>query len=285
MTLFKLPFTNTGKCISGLMCLSLLSGTFLSLSCGGLPISTSSDPSKYVGLLVNSNIDSNFLGGMRGEDGTSLSLYGRFNDDGSIADLQEIVFQYEDGVASLQLDSGRPSLATLPDGSTITITYGDQTGDLRLQGTVDVALASDGQTYSIPFDVDLQDTLDEVAQRVSDLTNGAIVIDTSRGEANVVADETTSRTAKSAQIRQQLGLGVLLFAAIVGVSGMVLVSSMSGMMEAASEDNQVISGTEASILAVFLPFILMGELCRMAVASFPLTIEVEITPDYLPHRQ
>lgn len=277
---FQIPFTRTGKLISMLSATSLL----LSMISCGTQIGHTGDPAEFYGLLINSDPSSDLLGGIRLESGEAVSLYGRFNEDGSIQELEEVVYEDEVGqLTSLQFVSGRPSLALLPDGSRIEITYEEVTST-RLKGVVTLVVGPTSEVYEAPFDVDLELGLAQLAQMVEDLTGGSVDISEEFGAPSSTARLVGPETAgKDALVRQQLGLGHLMFAAIVAGAGFVMVCSLAQMMDALAVAVQ--DSVRPVIIAVFLPLIIMGEVCRLAATQPWIAINVEVRPNYLPPRR
>lgn len=291
MKLFGLPRTNAGRFFSFVLCVAVALATSAGIAC--LPVSASDvDPSEFYGLLLNADISSNFLGGIRLADGRSLSLFGRFAANGEIAELQEIAYEDVDGgVTSLTLESGKPVSAVVADGTTVGITYEQADAD-RLAGVVRIVSAADGKTTEVPFDVDLAAALDQIAQTVSDLTDGAVQLSPEKGEGadaarSVVKTDVAAKNAKSAKNadgRQQVGfLVATAIAATVAVTGLVIVQAMSQIMEAVLV--AVAASIQLTIIAIFTPLILLGEICRLALFQPQLQIEVEFTPAYLPSRR
>lgn len=277
MRIFRIPFTKAGKVVSGVSIAALM----LSLaSCGG---QITGDPSTFFGLIINADTSSNLLGGIRLASGETVSLYGTFNDDGSIAEVDEVVLEDSDGnTSSLQFESGRPVLALLHDGSRIDITY-DEVSSSRLTGSVKVFAAANGQTYDVPFDVDLELALAQLGQLVEDVTGGAVQIDENDGAADTTAKSVVDlKTAKSTEVRQQLGLGHLLFAGILAGAGYLMLATMAQVMDTVLASVEVT--VQPVIVAVFLPIILMSEICRMAITQPLLVVDIELQPAYLPGR-
>jgi hypothetical protein len=280
MRLFQLPFTRPGKLISMLATASLM----FSMTACGTHVDYTGDPADFHGLFINSDVSSSLLGGIRLKSGESLSLYGRFNTDGSIQELEEVVHEDELGqLTSLQFVSGRPSLALLHDGSRIEITY-EQVSSTRLKGLVKLLIGPTGEEFEAPFDVDLELALAQVAQMVEDLTGGAVDIDDDSGASAATArlTEPTSAT-KDTLARQQLGLGALMFAAIIAGAGFVMVCSMAQMMDSLVVVVQ--ASMRPVIIAIFMPLIIMGEICRLATSQPWITINVDVRPIYLPPRR
>lgn len=274
----QMPFSGVGKVISVVTASALLFGV---ISCGA-PLDPGTDPSTFHGLIINADVSSNLLGGIRLATGESVALYGTFNPDGSIRELEEVVLEDADGrTSSLQFASGRPVLALLHDGSRIDVTYNQVTSS-RLQGQVKVFAAANGQTYEVPFDVDLQVALAQLGHIVEDLTGGAVQINDKAGASDASARLLTDGPGKNADVRQQLGLGHLLFAGILAGAGFLVLCTMAQVMDA------VLVAVELAmrpvVVAIFLPLLLIGEICRLAATEPLIVIDIELRPSYLPGR-
>jgi len=254
-----------------------------SLASCGMPSDFVGDPDKFFGLLINSDPESDLLAGIRRESGESVSVFGRTLADGS-PDIQEVVYEDAQGRAgSLRFESGFPVVALLDDGSRLDITY-EQKDTTRLKGTVKAFVASTGETHESAFDVDLQMALAQLAQTVEDLTGGAVQVAENSG-----ATAPDARSAgldgqsprKSDQSRHQL-VGQLMFVGILTGAGFLMVCAMTQMMEAMLA--VATATTQAVIITLFMPFIIMGEICRTAAAPPGIFIDVEVPPYYLPPR-
>lgn len=277
----RMPYTANGKWFSGLTILAIIMST---TACDVTQIDDPADLADTFGLIVNSDTSSNLLGGLRQENGQSVYLYGQFADDGSIQEVEEIVYQDEDGkVSSLKFESGRPSRALMHDGSTIDITYEIVESD-RLKGQVDIVVASNGQQYVAPFDIDLQATAAQLAQIVDDVTGGAIQV--SSDENTTGAARPIDAASAGKQGKKQLGVvAVAVIAALVTATGFLITASMSQIMAQMSEFvSETIMGV---MIVIFLPFIIMGEICRSAILrpQFTIDLEDQSIEVEIPHRQ
>jgi hypothetical protein len=273
-----MPFTPAGKVASAITMAALV---FSMTSCG-TQVGPPDDLSEFYGLIINSDVSSNLLGGIRLESGETVSLYGRFNADGGIQELEEVVYADAQGQeSSLQFASGRPILALLHDGSRVDVTY-DEVTPTRLTGIVKVFIAGTGETHEAPFEVDLEIALAQLAEMVEDLTGGGVQIAEQAGASTTARLADTMAMSKNGDVRQQIGLGHLLFGAIIAGAGFLMVCSMVQMMDA------MLLVVEASmhvmIVAIFMPLIIMGEICRLAAGEPWITIDIEIRPSWLPAR-
>jgi len=217
------------------------------------------DGDSLFGLLINTNTDSNVLGGVRLESGESVFVYGQFGDDGSIEEIYGAVFRNAQGEeAVVVLDQGRPTLARGFDGSTIEFTY-DQVSSERLIGHVDVYFAQDGSRETIAFDVDLNAAIEELVQTVNDLTGLNL---TEWWNDAAARTATTNSTLPASQTRRALAgvVQALLFGATFAFLGYAVLAVMTQVMEAVMLSVSVAAA--AVIASVFLPFVLLGEILR-----------------------
>jgi hypothetical protein len=227
------------------------------------------------GMLINSNTASNVLGGIQLRDGRSAYLYGSFAEDGSVQELTEAVIEEADGgMSSLKFENGRPAKAVTSGGSTVDITYEEATAQ-RLKGEVVVFVASNGETLTLPFDIDLEKAAAEIAQIVEDLTGVEISEAEPPEEPEDIEQARLITSGGVKSDRAEVGVAVgLLMAFTFATAGFLLVTVMTQMMQAIAL--AVAATLQALIYAIFLPFIILGELMRMAVTQPLLTINVEV---------
>ena len=215
------------------------------------------DGDSVFGLLVNTNTDSNVLGGVKLASGESVFVYGQFADDGSIEEIFGAVLRDSQGQeAVIVLEQGRPTVARGFDGSTIEFTY-DQVSSERLTGHVDLYFAEDGARETILFDVDLNATAEQLVQTVNDLTG----VNLTQWWTDVSA-RTTSSTLPASEARRALAgvLQALLLGATFAFAGYAVLAVMTQVMEAVMLSVSVVAA--AVIASVFLPFVLLGEILR-----------------------
>lgn len=273
----RTPYTIGGQFVTALTIVALIISPF---GCQTLQLLTG-DTDDLFGMLINSDLESNTLGALRLASGETVFLYGSFQEDGNIKEITGITLRDADGQeASLIFEEGRPTAARSFDGSTINITY-DEVSSERLTGQLDIFFASTSQSQSIPFDIDLQAAASQLAQIVADLTGSEIsdeeppAAPSAEKRAGNVSAEDTSKQEQ----RAQLGLiaAILVQYAFV-ILGLTIVSIMVQSMQAAITSLVVTSAivTKTVVVALFSPFILMGEILRLAMTEPVITIDFEI---------
>jgi len=294
MRWFDFPATFRGHFVTSILlgvlvagapgCSSLNLGQFLGGGGGG---------GGSFGLLINSNLASNVLGGINLADGSSAFAFGSFKPDGSINEVTGAVFTDPDGnVTQLELDGGLPSKAVGPDGSRIDVTYTERTAT-RLKGTATLtfaALDDADKVQTISFDADLAEAAEQLAQEIKTLLgldvsdeappedpggrikrtdSGPTASDVSRLVAGrdiaTVVQNVTGKDAATAQLIALFWGPTYIYAfASLGYVMVQLMGKIIGVVVEALV-NVVIGLTRAIVTAMFTPFVLMGELLRQAV--------------------
>lgn len=270
----SLPYTIPGQWVTCLTIVSLIIAPFgcdtAQLLSGLFPDtggSSGSNTNPY-GLLINTDTSSNILGGVRLRDGRSVLVYGTFNSDGSIREVTGAAIRDASGQeAGISFENGRPKKGWAFDGSMIEFAYDEVSAD-RLKGSVKIYFADADTTETIPFDVDLLAAAAELEKIASEL--GGITI-----SEKDPPSEKTIQTAKAAlgsdgldkTDRNQLAIILIpMFAAVYAVVGYVMVWVMVQVMQAVMTAvvASVVAVTAAMVVAVFSPFIIMGEVLRLA---------------------
>ncbi len=143
MRLWKFPSSFPGHFVTAVTVSFLAMGP---AGCNGFRLP--GVPSLYsggnpLGFLINSDTDSNVLGGIRLADGSSVYVFGTFQENGNIEKITGAAVRDTDGnEASIIFEDGRPTKARGFDGSTLEITY-DEVGIERLKGHVDLYFAGE----------------------------------------------------------------------------------------------------------------------------------------------
>jgi len=276
MGLFRFPRSILGQWTAGIAIVAMICAP---TACTSLPEGNAGDGDDLYGVLINSDSSSSTLGGVRLPSGRSVYLYGSFNEDGSIAEITDVVLRDEQGrEASLHFANGRPVKALAFDGSTVDITY-TEVSDQRLAGQVEIFFAGAGQTQSFDFDVDLQTAAAQLAQVVKDLTG----LDVSTAEPPADVGEIDASMAKAASdgdpVKPSMNnhlpfvVGVA-FVFVVVTGGYVLFSIMTQAMQAVAD--AVIESLQDSVIIIFTPFIIMSEVMRIAVLQPIFTVDIEV---------
>jgi len=275
MRLMRFPYTIAGQWVSGLTIVALIVAT---TGCNGFEwLGATSAGDNPFGVLVNTDTSKDLIGGVRLESGEAVYVYGTFNEDGTVKEITAAVIQNTEGEqASLTFESGRPKKGVAFDGSTLEMTY-DEVSNERLSGQVVLVAAESGVTQTIPFDIDLLKAAADLAQMVEDLTGIAITADAPPSDSaarQLKSVESVDGSSKSLQ-RTEVSIVVIALVPIAfATAGFLLTSVMAQMMDAFVEAAETIA--RATVIAVFAPFIIMGNLMRLAVSQPILTIDVEI---------
>jgi hypothetical protein len=253
-----------------------------------------------LGFLINSDTNSNVLGGIRLADGSSVYVFGTFQENGNIEKITGAAVRDTDGnEASIIFEDGRPTKARGFDGSTLEITY-DEVGIERLKGHVDLYFAGENvaeedREQRVEFDVNLQEAAVDLANRVADLL-GLEILDEEPPE-----EDPGGRLRLADNVQMPFGKDVgnsqliLIFApfyqfAFVTV-GFLCIQVMAVMVAVLLET--VVVMMQAMVIAVFTPFILMCNMMRMAFSLSTVAIDFTLDlggsgviippyPDYSP---
>jgi hypothetical protein len=133
---------------------------------------------KSAGLFVNPDESDPLILAGRNEAGDAFFVYGTRQSNGGIGEVDSILLQTADGEESLiAFDLGRPVLLKGPDGSFIKITY-EEVSASRIAASAELYDASTGTTQTKDIDIDLQETAEQVAQTIEQLTGQTLVVPT-----------------------------------------------------------------------------------------------------------
>ncbi len=242
------------------------------------------------GLLINTDTSSDLLGVLRLSSGESVFSYGAFQTNGLIQRVDGFIYRNAVGQESkVELSNGLVSRATSFDGSTIEITY-DEVSTARLAGAVRLTFASldgDDAVQEIPFDVDLQMAATELSNEIQNLLG--INVATNTPPANPIGkvkleDTRTKPTAKPDVAAQLILAFVAFHQAAFAALGYVIVEIMAGVVGAVANllVGVVAAVTQTLVVALFTPFILMGEILRVAVFQPAFTVDLNFDVDVTP---
>lgn len=272
MQWMRAPLTIPGQFISATMMVSILAA--------GCP-SDGLFAEDGFGTIINTDTSKDLVGGVRLKSGQAVYSYGSFLADGSVGEVTSIVFQdTSGGLATLYLESGRPSRLIAPDGTRMQIIY-EEVSTQRLAGTISITPAGQSeQTYA--FDVDLQKTAQDIATLVKNELGITITTETPPADSTskAVADLGTptpvapSQKATSAVDRDVL---VVVVPAVLVVTGFTLNLVMSQILSAMLRVADAVA--KSFIVAILTPFIFMGNVMRFAIGQ-PL-VEINYTPDLI----
>lgn len=237
------------------------------------------------GLLVNTDLGSDLLGAVRLDNGDNVFMYGKFLDSGLIERIDGAAYRNANGqVAKVELTNGLVTKATSFDGSSITMTY-EEISTQRLKGRVDLVFAGiegvDGM-QSIPFDIDLAQAVDDVTMELENYLG----IDLSQdappanpvGKVRLPDVNKGRKTSNPDQVAQLILAFVSFHRAAFAAIGYVIVEIMGGLISAMANlvVGVVAAVTQAVVIAMFTPFILMGEVLRIAVFQPVYTVDLEV---------
>ena len=172
MRFSKLVRSIPGQFIMALAGVSLIIAPF-----GCETLSMFDDGNGRFGWFINDDTSKDVLLGVRAPSEASLFAYGTFTQDGNIETITAVVLRDPDGNESfIGLDeNGRPVHLQIADGSYGHIEY-DVATDLRVAGRIELYDAGEGTTESVPFDVDLDETLATLAAQLEELTGQGIEV-------------------------------------------------------------------------------------------------------------
>lgn len=251
---------------------------------GFLNIGTPGTPNPF-GLLINTDLASDLLGAVRLNNGDNVFLYGKFQESGLIERIDGASYRNANGqVAKVELTNGLVSRATGFDGSAITMTY-DEISTERLKGQVDLTFAGiegDDGHQSIPFDIDLAQAVQDVASEIQDYLG----IDVSQtappknpvGKYQLPDVHKGQKTSNPDQVAQLILAFVSFHRAAFAAIGYVIVQVMGGIINVMANVlvGVVAAVTQAVVVAMFTPFILMGEVLRVAVLQPVYTVDLNV---------
>ena len=268
MSLMRMPFTVLGQWVTGLTVVAFVIAT---TGCGGLTLPTlgngGSGSGGSFGTIVNTDITKDLIGGVRMSSGEAVYVFGQFNSDGTVADVTLAVYQNASGQeAKLFLESGRLTQVVGFDGSTVDFSY-TEVSVQRIAGTATYTPVS-GSPAAVNFDIDLQQTADQVAALVQNLTGMQISTDAPPSDQSAASAKTTGGISAKAEVRSEQAIIVVVLVPIfMAITGYAIVLAVSQIMET------FVLAEEELMIAVLTPFIVMGDLMRAAVGLPVITIQ------------
>lgn len=260
--------------------------------CASSLSSSTYDPDQPLGLFVNSDMSSSNLGAIRLPGGESVYVFGEYFPSGLIQEITGAVLQDADGnEATATLENGLVKKAKSFDGSTLDMDY-DEVSTRRIKGRADVFFAGldeADQNQTIEFDIDLQKAAADLADEVRDLL-GLNISDSEPPEdplGKTKAFDSAFELTKS-DARAQLILAFAQFhIAAYAALGFMIVEIMSAVVGIMFElvANVVLAATQAVIIAMFTPFILLGEVMRLAVRQPLFVVDINIDLNVSPPKR
>ncbi|MBK8268816.1 MAG: hypothetical protein IPK83_11145 [Planctomycetes bacterium] len=250
------------------------------------------DPDHPLGLFVNSDLSSSNLGAIRLPGGESVYVFGSYFASGLIQEITGAVLQDADGnEATATLENGLVKRATSFDGSTLDMSY-DEVSSRRIKGRADVFFAGldeSDQNQTMEFDIDLQKVAADLADEVRDLL-GLNISDSEPPEDPLGKTKVfdSALEFEKTEARAQLILAFAQFhIAAYAALGFVIVEIMSAVVGILFElvANVVLAVTQAVIIAMFTPFILLGEVMRLAVRQPLFVVDINIDLNVSPPKR
>lgn len=143
---------------------------------GGGPLP--GDLKKLNGLMINDSPADGLLMAARNAAGDAFFVYGTRTASGRLDEVEQILVRTADGAESfIAFESGRPVHAEGPAGDYLHIMY-DEVSTERLAGELEIFSAADGTVETFPFDVDLQQAAEQIAERIEQLTGQEVALTT-----------------------------------------------------------------------------------------------------------
>lgn len=292
MNAARLPHTTLGYVVTGLLTSIQMIGV---VGCSTALNPADFNPANPLGLFVNRGGAGGLLGTIRLPNGRAAFLFGSVFDSGLIREIDGAVLVDENGKeASAVFDNGFIQSAEAFDGSTLSMQY-DEISTRRVKGRANLnfaAVPEPDREQSIPFDIDLEQTARDLAAEVRELF-GIEISDSEPpedplgkskqldAEISAASPSPLSASGESAKdlARQQL---ILIFAqfhaAAFAALGFIMVEILTSIVPILFELTvAVVSAiTQAVVIAMFTPFILLGELMRVAVFQPLYVVNIDI---------
>lgn len=275
MRLWRMPHT-----VAGQLLIALLGGVFIVGPSGCVNNFSLGDVKSSFGTFVNTDVASGVLGAIRLATGESAFIFGSYQANGQIEEITgAVLVDAQDRRASVSFESGRLKHASSFDGSTLDVTY-DEVGPTRLAGRVDLFIAeapASDQNQSVAFDVDLEQAAADLADAVWTL----LTLSISDAEPPDNPLDGKPRLA-DAGIRKDDAAQVILFAAFhvsaFAAIGFAMVQIVTGCVRAVLNlvVGVVAAITKTVVVAVFRPFMILGDLLRSAVINPIITLNFDL---------
>ena len=130
------------------------------------------------GLFLNTDTSDPLIVAGRNVAGDAFFVYGTRQSNGAVGDVDSILLEMATGEhALIAFELGRPVYLQGPDGSFVRITYEEVSAE-RLAATAEVYDAQSGTTQTVSADVDLQETAQQVAMAVRQITGQSLQVPT-----------------------------------------------------------------------------------------------------------
>lgn len=283
MRISRMPHTIPGQLLTAPLAAVMILG---SVGCNGLIANLPPGAAiNTFGLFLNTDTSSDVIGALRLANGQSVFVFGSFQPDGRVREITGAVLRDDQGQeAEVTFENGLLKSASSFDGSTLNLTY-DEVSIQRLRGRADLFLAqvpAPDQNQTINFDVDVQQAAADLAQSVMDLT-GVNVSEAEPPEDPLAtpkarqADPSPAGANKADQSAQVIIFAVFQASAFAAI-GFVMVQVMARLVSVMV--NLVVglvkAITRTIVLVVLTPFIIMGDVLRVAIVQPIITIDFNL---------
>lgn len=211
----------------------------------------------------------------RNDANDSFYVFGTRSSTGRLEEVESIVIQQANGDRSFVIfESGRPVHIQGPDGSYAHVEY-QEISSTRLAGSIDLFDAATGNVETYTADIDLQQTLANVAALVEQSTGRSLDVVAVSGDDTLDTGKSRDRSSVITII-PLYAVMVIPFVAAVGIMTVILGQIVYAIAAA------VTAAIEAVVLAAFLPLFIIGELLGdtvLRIRVIPLTA-VFTLPDF-----
>lgn len=285
MKLSRLPYSVFGHFVTALLMgvqMMGLPGCSTALNSGPY------DPDNPVGLFANDDTSSDTLGAVRLPTGETVFVFGDYGSNGAIREITGAILRDSSGQEAWAIfDNGLVQSAGSFDGSTVDMTY-DEVSTRRIKGRADFSfagLAEEDREQAATFDIDLEQAADQLADKVRDLLGVDISNSEPPDDPLAKSKQVEEAAGIKSEVRSQL---ILLFhAAAFAALGYVFVEIMAALVSVVFEVmvNVVSALTQAVVVAMFTPFILLGEVMRLSIEQplYQVDINVDLDLDLPRH--
>ncbi len=275
MRLWKMPRT-----VAGQLLIALLGGVLIMGPSGCANNFTFGDVTSSFGTFLNTDVASGVLGAIRLATGESAFVFGSYKADGQIEEITgAVLVDAQDRKADVSCENGRLKRATGFDGSTVDVTY-DTVTPTRLAGQVDLFFAGAPEAdrnQSIPFDVDLEQAAAELAEAVWDMLTLSIS-DAEPPDDTLAEKVRFAEAASGKNDASQVVIFAVFHASAFATIGFAMVKIITGAVRAVLSRvvGLVVSITKTVVVAVFRPFMVLGDVLRSAVINPIITLNFDV---------
>jgi len=222
-------------------------------------------------LFINDDLGSPLLLAAENEDGLSFFVYGTRNAAGDLEEIESIVVREASGAESfVSFVSGRPTHAEAANGSYVHVTY-TEVSSQRLSAEIELYNAEDGSQEFYSADIDLQQTADQIAQLVEQVTGRAVQTTAVEGDDIVVKSNSRSQS-RVAIVSPIFAIFVLPLVGIVSTMTIILGQVLQVLVLT------VVTAIQNIVIGIFTPFFLISELLSASVFNVQSGAVAAIVP-------